>query len=371
MRLCFLGNYRSIHTRRWLAYFVSRGHEVYFASDIEITPPLAGVKHLQLRKFSRPTKPRYVYWGWQLRQMMHEIRPDLLHAHRVWGAGWVGWLARYHPFVLMPWGSDLYIHPKRSWLARQLARQTVSAADLLLADSQDLLNTALSFRADDVKAHVVQWGVDLELFTPALDKAMIRSRLGLPNRTIILSPRSMRPVYRHDVTVDAITLVKEQIPDALFVFREVSVSPPGYKDRLADRVSKRGVADHVMFLGPVPSHREVAGILQAADIVVSVSESDGTPISVLESFACGVPVVAGDISSLREWIANGENGFLVPVGDATTLADVIIRIAKDKGLQASVRERALQTVRERADYWRCMAHAERLYQKLISEQTGQ
>lgn len=67
----------------------------------------------------------------------------------------------------------------------------------------------------------------------------------------------------------------------------------------------------------------------AADVMVSVSSNDSLPNCMLESMACGTPVVMGDIPQIREWIKNGENGFLVPPRDPALLAECIVKTFTD------------------------------------------
>ena len=63
----------------------------------------------------------------------------------------------------------------------------------------------------------------------------------------------------------------------------------------------------------------------AADVMVSVSSNDSLPYCMLESMACGTPVVMGDIPQIREWIKDGENGFLIPPRDPARLDECIVK----------------------------------------------
>ena len=71
-----------------------------------------------------------------------------------------------------------------------------------------------------------------------------------------------------------------------------------------------------------------------ADVYVLSSRYEGLPMVVLESMACGVPVIATDCrSGLREILNDGECGILVPPENATSLAEAMIRLLKDKPLR--------------------------------------
>lgn len=366
MRLCFIANPNTAHTRRWLVYFAAHGHDVHLIAEHRAESPFPEVTLHDLTTTNNARKMRYILWSIAVRRLVRRLRPDVLHSHQVTSAGWLGWAADYHPFVVTPWGTDLYQHPQRSPLARWLARRVLGAADLVTADSADLLAKAVTLGAAPERGHIVQWGVDLTGFSPAKDRARVRSRLGWGKGPIVLSPRAMRPIYRHDVTVAAIPAVRREIPDAKFVFRDYNADPPDHAAQLVKQTQALGISDAIRFIGPIDRYQDVADFYRAADLVVSVPVSDGTPVSVLEALACGTPVIASDLPSLREWIDDGRTGLLVPVGDAKALARAIIRILTDEVLYRTIQEQALQLIRARADHAAWMARMETLYQGLLS-----
>jgi glycosyltransferase involved in cell wall biosynthesis len=364
MRLCFIADPNAPHTRRWLEYFAGRGHEVHLITDYRPTTSFADISVHDLTSVFNVRKVRYPLWGMLVRRLVRRLQPHVLHAHQVSSAGWLGWAAGYHPFVVTPWGSDIYQHPQRSRAARWLARRVLSTADLVTADSADLLAQAIRLGADPARGCVIQWGVDLTVFSPADDRNAFRRSLGFQDRSIVLSPRAMRPIYNHDVTLRAVAAVRQAIPDVLFVFRNYHPAPLDYTDRLKRQAEIANLSDTIRFIDPATQYADMADLYRAADLVVSVPVSDGTPVSVLEALACGTPVVASDLPSLREWITDGQSGILVPVGDADALAQAIIRMLADSRLYCQIREKGLEIVRSRADHAAWMAQMETLYLKL-------
>ncbi len=96
----------------------------------------------------------------------------------------------------------------------------------------------------------------------------------------------------------------------------------------------------------VLGHRSDAPSLVAAfDLVILPSLYEGLPYSLLEAMACGVPVVASNVTGARDAIVDGETGFLVPVGDVTAFARAAAKVLTDRALRlrlgAAARERAL------------------------------
>ncbi len=368
MKLCFIANPNSFHTYRWLAYFAGRGHDVHLIAERrpeEQFPKIPKVTFHDLTTITSVRKLHYLFWAATVRRLVHQLQPDLLHAHQVTSAGWLGWAANYHPFVVTPWGTDLYQHPQRSRLIRFLARRVLSTADLMTADSNDLLAQAISLGADPNRSQFVHWGIDLTTFTPTNNRDQLRPQLGINNEPVILSPRVLKPFYRHDTIIDAIPAVRRVFPKATFIFRDYNADPPDYAAQLKRRAQALDVSEAVQFIGPIAQYKDIVDIYHIADLVISIPVTDGAALSVLESLACGIPVIVGDLPSLREWITDGQNGLLVPGDDVEALARAIIRLLTDRSLYTRIRGGALQTVRDRADHAAWMARVESMYRELV------
>jgi glycosyltransferase involved in cell wall biosynthesis len=116
---------------------------------------------------------------------------------------------------------------------------------------------------------------------------------------------------------------------------------------------------------PRLSRVQMADAYRQAQIVLSITEHDGTPNTLLEALACGCFPIVGNIPSLREWIRDGENGFLVDSGAPHALAEAIGTALLDPELRARAREINLKMIVERAEYGAVMAQAERFYQEFV------
>lgn len=362
MNLCFISNPNSTHTRRWVSWFARRGHRVCLIADDPLRDAWPEVEVFDLPERVNVPVMRYLPWEIWTRRIIRHWQPDILHAHRVSSAGWLGAFSGFHPFVVTPWGSDLYQHPYRSRLARWLARYTLRRADLVTADSEDLRRQAIFLGANPAKTHLVQWGVDLALFNPG-DASPLRAELGIGEGPVVLSPRAVKPIYNLDTIVSAIPRVRAAIPPVIFVLRDYGTDA-GYKAKIQALIGEFGVADAVRWLGRIEPWERNADTYRMASVAVSVPDSDGTPVSVLEAMACGLPVIAGDLPSLREWITPGENGLLVPVRDARALADAILALLNDPARRAVFAQRGLETVRQRASHQIEMEKMEALYASL-------
>jgi glycosyltransferase involved in cell wall biosynthesis len=133
--------------------------------------------------------------------------------------------------------------------------------------------------------------------------------------------------------------------------------------RLADEL---GVREAVRTVGEL-ERDELLDLTAAADVYVSVPDTDGTAVSVFEAMAAGVPVVASDAPGIDpEILRGGETALLVPVRDAEVLAAAVVRMARDRPLRQSLVESANETVRQHGDFERELDRAVSLYEKLAA-----
>lgn len=164
---------------------------------------------------------------------------------------------------------------------------------------------------------VVPPGVDLDRFSPG-DRDQARQRLGVPaGAPVVLSVRRLVPRTGVDVLLESWCELAGDRPDALLVIAGDGPS----RGSLEERARELGVAGTVRFAGAVEEDELVAWYRVADVTAVPSLELEGYGLVVLESLACGTPVVATDLLGLREALAPLDQGLLVPVGDASALAE--------------------------------------------------
>lgn len=361
LRLAYLADPRSIHTKRWLHYFVSRGHEVSLLVGMEdrVDPDLDPriVVHRYPRFGPRRLPLVSSLQGRRaLRRLLRALQPDILHSHYVSRYGWQAWLSGFHPYVVTAWGSDLLVTTRRSLRARLLARATLAGADLVTAPSAHLVASAIRLGAPAARTEQVPFGVDIDAFTPAVPSRERLEAVGLAGTRFVFSPRGLAPVYRQQTAVEALHLLP---PDVVLVIPGRTAQP----DTLValKRLSRElHLEQRVRVLDDVPQPL-MLDLYRGAAVVVSVPESDGLPASVLEAMACGTPVVVSDLPGPREAIG-ASSRFLVAVGDSAALA---LKIRDVLDLDPTERLRISRELRsrveERFSYQASMARMESLY----------
>ena len=371
LAIAFLGDANSVHVRRWVTYFADRGHRItllvprdqvvepgYSAGvAVELYTPNTGGPIGQLGMIAS---------AWSVRRAVARIRPDILQIHYLTLNGLRGWMSGFHPYVATVWGNDVLIDPRRSLRARLLARLSLRSADLVTGISRHVVDAAIEFGARPELTRVLHFGVDVDLFSPGPDPTALRRSLGLVGRRVLFSPRIIDRLYRHDVVVDALA----ELPDDVTLLMTRYAAREDELAALERHIAEKRLSGRVLIVPRVPSS-EMPDFYRLADAVVSVPESDAGPVTLVEALAVGRPVVSSDLPPVREWLAGIDPVCLVPVGDsaatATAIATVLTRGPQER---AELAEMGRAAVLERADQRRTMAEMEALYRQLAAGRQG-
>jgi glycosyltransferase involved in cell wall biosynthesis len=181
--------------------------------------------------------------------------------------------------------------------------------------------------------------VDGELFRPCATSAK--------DRYIVYAGR-LEALKGLHVMVNALGLLSRLRPDLRPRLKIVGSGNAAYIALLKQRVQQEGLQAFVDFIGEVKA-TELSGLLERAQLsVVPSLWFENLPNSILESYACGTPVLASDIGSLPECVWNGETGYLFRTGDAHSLAERIA-FCMDNPAQVSGMSRRARQVAE-TDY---------------------
>ncbi|MBI4283999.1 MAG: glycosyltransferase family 4 protein [Chloroflexi bacterium] len=368
MRICFVAVAGSIHTQKWVDYFAQRGHEVHIISF-----SIGGKYSASVRLYQLPTLlpqvwavSRYInWWLWfrQVRRLVSKIKPDVIDAHYVTPYGYLAIASGFHPVVLTAWGSDILVAPKQSRWYRLLTKYSLKKAEIVICDSEMMQKELLGLGAIPSQIRVIYNGIDTQEFRPQRGQGV---RLGIPEKVpVVISTRNLRPVYNVAMLVRAIPLVLEQEPQARFII----IGDGEQREHLDSLASSLGVADNVRFLGWV-AHDELPAYLAASDIYVSTSLSDSTSLSLQEAMACELAPVVTDLPANREWVNDGENGFIVPQDNPKALAERIICLIRDKETRERFGKEGRKIIRERAEYEVEMSKMEKIYQEQVVKGIG-
>ncbi len=147
-------------------------------------------------------------------------------------------------------------------------------------------------------------------------------------------------------------------------FALVIVGDGPEKDKLEKFSIEKGLGRKIKFLGE-KSRVETVKIIQDFDIFVNPSYTEGLPTGVLEAAAVGCAVVATDVGGTNEIISNGENGFLIPPGDAEILAEKLKFLLENPACGKNLGQQASSSVLDRFNWKNSAIRYEKIFNRLL------
>jgi glycosyltransferase involved in cell wall biosynthesis len=353
LRVLQLGPLYVEHVRRWAENAAALGCEVHVAGHLKQGRAMADFTHLAARVEIGPDGPsehedgRHAAW---LRDLLGDLRPDIVHAHWLPTWGYYAVQSGHPGVVVTAWGDDVYRLP--SELTRR-AEAAVRAAPAVIGLSEHMRAMMVADGARPDRVHLVDLGVELDRFRPAApeERNRLRAELGLGPGPVLLSLRAGTDPYNVDVVIEAFRLLRARQPEAVLILAlgDAPLSPAVWAALDTDRAGIR-VLDRL-------PRAEMADYLRVSSVGISIPASDGSPNSVWEALACGLPVVLSDLPQVAGRMGGCPAVRVVaprprPVADAAAAL-----IDRDDGMAGAGREWAAANVDRRAQ----LPRLERLY----------
>jgi glycosyltransferase involved in cell wall biosynthesis len=244
-----------------------------------------------------------------IKQLRKTFDFDVIDAHFVYPDGFaavlLGKLLR-KPVVISARGSDINTYQEFT-VIRHLLRYALEQASRVITVSAALKETIASLSILRDKITVVPNGVDFRKFHP-VSKTQAKAELGFASRRIVLSVGHLTPVKGFDLLIRSVNALVEdrRFQDVLLV---IVGEGPSRKD-LNELVTRLGIASHVRLAGEKP-HGQLGAWYNAADAFCLTSVREGWPNVILESLACGTPVVAVPVGGIPEILSSDKVGIIV------------------------------------------------------------
>lgn len=358
-RILCLGDAGSVHTQRFVRYFAEAGHDVHLLSDkpadlpgVQVYAPDGGIPVLQ-----------FATWMGICQHVIRVVKPDFVHGHYASIYGLWGALSGFRPYVLTMWGSDINVDPHLAPNYKALVRYALAQADILMGDSSDLNEAAKQLAVTPIATpSLVRFGVDTEQFRPGLPAEDLRAHYQLGSGPVVFSPRQFKPPANIHRIIEAIPYVLERFPEAIFVLKTYATPRDEYYHQLVNLAATLGVSETIRFVEEAP-HDEMPLWYNLARVTLSIRDVDAGSVSVMESLACGTPVIGSDIPSNQELI-DSQSGRLVNPHDVRALAGAILAVLEDEACGASMGQHGRSEMIGAADFEVNMAQVEHLYDQL-------
>lgn len=234
------------------------------------------------------------------------------------------------PVVITARGTDVNVIPRHAAARRQVVAAIGRAAGLITV-SADLKQILIDLGAAPERVRMLRNGVDLEQFRP-VDPAVARRHYGVSGK-VLVSVGGLIPRKGHDLTIQALT----ELPGVTLLIAGEGPER-GALTELARRI---GVADRVRLLGRI-GHGDLPMLYAAADAMVLASSFEGWANVLLESMACGTPVVATALGGNPEVVTDPAAGLLIREREPAAIAEGARRLLADPPAREATRAYAEQ-----------------------------
>ena len=326
-------------------------HEVSWI-PIDVRFPL-GLRWIRRVPYARTLLNQVLY----LPSLLRIARADLVHVFS----------ASYWSFMLGPapaigaaklMRKPVVLHYHSGEADDHLRRWRRSVAPLLRMADEIVVPSAFLQRV------FAEHGYRTRVIPNVIDTSEFRYRQRSPLRPRLLSARNLENYYQVENTILAFAQLKQRFPEAT-----LTIAGSGSRERalraLVDELHLSGIC----FLGSVDP-AAMPQTYDAADIFVNSSVLDNQPVSILEAFASGLPVVSTPTGDIASMLRGGEAGLLVDAGDPAAVASAVTRLLDEPELSMKIARRAREEA-ERYTWPRVGAEWNALYGELLSSSAGE
>jgi len=314
----------------------------------------------------------------QLVSIMRAQRPDVVHTH----AAKAGALGRLAALIAFPFPKDRpvlvhtfhghslsgYFSRRVDAVYRAIERLLARWTDVLIAVSEEVRDELVALGvAHQDKFVVVPLGFNLDQFAAdpqacAQARRAVREELAIPaTATLITLIARLVPIKRVDRFLRA-ALHLADLDHARFLI----VGDGELRETLRDSAEARALGAKLRWAG---FRRDIPAVCAASDVVVLTSDNEGTPVSLIEAGAAGVPTISTRVGGAAAVVRDGETGLLVRRDDGDELVAHIRRLAHDAGLRARMGEAARTHVQEAFSIDTLVAGIDGLYRSLLENRT--
>ena len=346
MKILIISDANSSHTYKWVKGLSKFDLEICLWSlSKPVDEKYSNLPNVIVRYFFNKNngynfldKIKYLFALKNLKQVLKEFKPDILHAHYATSYGLLGRLTKFKPFILSVWGSDVFDFPRRNKIFQLIFESNLRSATMVLSTSHAMAEEiSLYFKG---KITVTPFGVDTNLFSP---KNASRD----PDIFVIGCVKSLRPVYGIDYLLKAFSLLVYKYPNKKIFLKIVG---EGFERDNLEKLSLDLKVNHlVTFVGKVEPDL-VPDYHNQMDVEVYPSRQESFGVSVIEANSCGIPVIVSNIGGLPEVVDNNVSGFVVKSGSPEEIFKGLEKLFLSPELRLSMGISGRNWVRNKFDW---------------------
>lgn len=297
---------------------------------------------------------------WRIIRLIGREQIDILHAHEFMMTVYGSLAGRIRSVPMIGTIHGKLYYPDKARRVRML-KMAVSLCSRMIAVSEELRRFLTElFGSESDKLTTLYNGIDLEKYSSGESKAISREALSIPiDVPIVGTVSSLFRVKGLSFLLESVTQLATRYPGFLLLITGVG----DQEEILKSQAESLGISESVRFLG---FRDDVPRILNAMDVYVCSSLSEGHSLSILEAMACSKPIVATNVGGNPELIVNDQNGLLVDSGEPSALTTAISKLLDEPTLREAFGAASRSIVEERFSLETMISNYQKLYEGLLS-----
>jgi N-acetyl-alpha-D-glucosaminyl L-malate synthase BshA len=345
----------------------ARGHTVHFISYALPTRLCELGERIRFHEVEMFDYPLFEFPPYDLAlaskiiEVAEAERLDIMHMHYAIPHATAAYLARemyrptrYLPFVTTLHGTDItLVGARRSFLP--ITRFSIAESDAVTAVSRFLADeTCKTFGQCGVQ--VIPNFINASVYWRRPNEGL-RETLAPGGEMLIMHVSNFRPVKRIEDCIHALARIRRSVRARLVMCGD------GPARDAAERLAREyDLSGDVLFIGQVPN---IADYLSVADLLLVPSETESFGLAALEALACETPVIATRVGGLPDVVRDGENGYLVEVGEIDAIAERAVEILSDADLRRALGARGREWAVGQFNTERVIPQYIALYEKVL------
>jgi len=314
----------------------------------------AGIRYHAIDFFDR-TPERFWQSAHKLTELIQSKRFHLVHVHAGVPA-FAALVARDRLGIGFPIVATFHSwNPDRPAWMNHADIWALNRCDHVITVSSSYQEELEAWGLDKKKSETIHLGIDI----PACGCLTIGGPANRPFR--VLSVGRLEPRKDQETLLRGFALLRKRFPESE-LYLAGPVGDREYHERLRHRAKQNGWERQVRFLGKV---KDLDARYRTADLFVSTSRDEGLGLAVLEAMSYGLPVICTPVAGHRDFVEDGRNARVIPVGDFKRLAKAMSEIHSDPNMRIRLGENARQTIREEFSWTVTVGEYDGVFRTLI------
>lgn len=308
----------------------------------------------------------------KLKDIIKEFKPDIVHTHAS-KAGALGRKAAFScgvPIVVHTFHGHVfhsYFGSIKTALYKRIERNLAqkSTGIIAISDRQKEELTHEHKIVNEEKIRVIPLGFELDVFQEKRIncRAEMRMELGLTDEVAIAIIGRLAPIKNHAFFFDALDSILGKLTKKVKIYIVGDGSEKESIEKRVELVNKQNEGLIVM----TSWIKDIAQFNSAMDIVCLTSKNEGTPVSLIEAQAAGIPVISTDVGGVRDIVIDGDTGYVVPSDSPILFGQKMLELIENEKKLEIMSQNGWNHVREKFSYTTLVRNMDLYYKNLLSK----